>query len=208
MILDIVQSIVVHYLEDGLPYEKVRKSQVPLHIQACECQDTISPTKIGMPDLASERQRSSFVFWWELPPQNTHVWLCALLSLGHTEMSTFNPLRRRVLGDSASEPSRTSSPNPAARAGEPVTLVPASKLEKLTKERSKKRQWLVFGLGGLFGIIFAALFAQQQNVINLEGLMDINLDTLLDAIPAGFVNDAKDITVCAGFTSACSVTTG
>lgn len=112
-------------------------------------------------------------------------------------MSSFSTLRRRVLGDSSSEPSRASSPNPAFKDkdGEHVTLVPTSKLKKLSSKRSKKRQWLVFGLGGLFGIVIAAFFAQQNDVINLEGLMDMNLDSLLEAIPAGIVKDAKDITV-------------
>ncbi|KAL9000827.1 MAG: hypothetical protein Q9169_000581 [Polycauliona sp. 2 TL-2023] len=111
-------------------------------------------------------------------------------------MSSFGTLRRRVLGDSSSEPSRASSPNPTRKDkdGEHVTLVPTSKLKKLSSKRSKRRQWLVFGLGGLFGIIVAAFFAQQNDVINLEGLMDMNLDSLLDAIPAGIVKDAKDIT--------------
>lgn len=113
-------------------------------------------------------------------------------------MSGFSTLRRRVLGDSSSEPSRASSPNSALRDGEPVTLVSNSKLQQLTKKRSKRRQWLVFGLGGLFGIVVAAFFAQQHDVINLDGLMDINLDSLLDVIPAGIVNDAKDITVSLG----------
>ncbi|KAL8915464.1 MAG: hypothetical protein Q9171_000028 [Xanthocarpia ochracea] len=111
-------------------------------------------------------------------------------------MSTLGTLRRRVLGDSSSEPSRAPSPNPTFRDkdGEPFALVPASKLKKLSRRRSKRRQWLVFGLGGLFGIITAAFFAQQHDVINLEGLTDMNLGSLLDAIPAGIVNDAKDIT--------------
>lgn len=112
-------------------------------------------------------------------------------------MSSLNTLRRRVLGDSSSEPSRASSPNPAFKDknGEHVTLVSTSKLKQLSSKRSRRRQWFVFGLGGLFGVIIAAFFAQQHDVINLEGLMDMNLDSLLDAIPAGIVKDAKDITV-------------
>ena len=102
-------------------------------------------------------------------------------------------LRRRLLGDSSSEPSREPSPVK----GEPVTLIPASQLKKLqTKRKSKRRTTFIFGLGGLFGIVVAAFFAQQNNVINLEGLVDFNLESLLDVIPAGIVNDAKDITVC------------
>ena len=102
-------------------------------------------------------------------------------------------LRRRFLADSSSsEPSRNASDTD----GELVTLVPASQLQKLkTKSRSKRRSTLIFGLGGLFGILVAAFFAQQNDVINLEGLVDFNLESLLDVIPAGIVNDAKDITV-------------
>lgn len=53
----------------------------------------------------------------------------------------------------------------------------------------------MFSLGGLFGIIVAAFFAQRHEVINLEGLMDMNLESLMDVIPAGIVKDAKDLTV-------------
>jgi phospholipid:diacylglycerol acyltransferase len=45
------------------------------------------------------------------------------------------------------------------------------------------------------GIIIALFFANKQEVINLEGLIDFNLDSFLDVIPAGIVKDAKDITV-------------
>lgn len=102
-------------------------------------------------------------------------------------------LRRRLLGDSQSS---SDSRDPSPTKGEPITLVPASQLKKLkTKTRSKRRTTLIFGLGGLFGIIIAAFFAQHHDVINLEGLVDFNLDSLLDVIPAGIVKDAKDITV-------------
>lgn len=100
-------------------------------------------------------------------------------------------LRRRLLGDSSTEPSRDPSPVK----GEPVALVPAAHLKKLTKKRSKRGQGLIFTLGGLFGIVVAAFFAQRHDVINLEGLMDVNLESLMDAIPAGIVKDAKDLTV-------------
>lgn len=76
-----------------------------------------------------------------------------------------------------------------------MALVPKSHLQKLTKKRSR-RQWLVFGLGGLFGVLIAAFFAQRHDVISLEGLMDMNLESLIDVIPVGIVRDAKDITVC------------
>ncbi|KAI9873865.1 MAG: hypothetical protein M1830_010512 [Pleopsidium flavum] len=77
---------------------------------------------------------------------------------------------------------------------EEVRLVPVSKLKALTRKKSKRRNGLIFGLGGLFGIIVAAFFANQSDVINFEGLMDLNLDTLLDVIPAGIIRDAKELT--------------
>ena len=100
-------------------------------------------------------------------------------------------LRRRLLGDSSSEPSRDPSPSK----GEAVTLIPARQLEKLKSKKSKRRSWVLFSLGGIFGVVVAAFFAQQNDVINFDGLVDFNLDSLIDVIPAGIVKDAKDITV-------------
>ena len=100
-------------------------------------------------------------------------------------------IRRRLLGDSSSEPSRDPSP----LKGEPVALIPARQLEKLRSKKGKRRSWVLFSLGGLFGVVVAAFFAQQHDVISLEGLVDFDLDSLIDVIPAGIVKDAKDITV-------------
>ena len=62
--------------------------------------------------------------------------------------------------------------------------------------RSKRRNGLIFVLGGLFGIFIALFFANQQEVISLESLMDLNLESLFDAIPQGIVRDAKEFSVC------------
>lgn len=64
------------------------------------------------------------------------------------------------------------------------------------KPRSKRRNGFIFALGGLFGIFIALFFANQQEVINLDGLMDLNIDTLIDVIPQGIVRDAKEFSVC------------
>ena len=107
-------------------------------------------------------------------------------------------LRRRLLGpsgDSTPEsPGHSRDQSPAK--GEPVTLISDAQLKKLKSKKSKRRQGLIFGLGGLFGLLIAAFFANRHDVIKLEGLVDFNLEALLDVIPAGIVNDAKDITVC------------
>ncbi|MCJ1244632.1 hypothetical protein MMC30_001831 [Trapelia coarctata] len=99
-------------------------------------------------------------------------------------------LRRRIFGESSSELSREPSPIK----GEESRLVPVSKLRKLSSKSSKRRNGLIFGLGGLFGLVVAAFFAQQQEVVNLNGLLDLNLDSILDVIPVGILNEAKDIT--------------
>lgn len=105
---------------------------------------------------------------------------------------TMSSLRRRIFGDIFTKPSQETSPDK----GEKLTLVSTSKLKSLTKRRSKRRNGFVFGLGGLFGILVAAFFANRHDVISFDGLMDLNLDSLIDVIPAGVVKDAKDITVC------------
>lgn len=106
-------------------------------------------------------------------------------------------LRHRI-GNAIRE---TPSPSPGPRNripdnGEEVQLIPVSKLKGLTtRKRSRRRTGFIFGLGGLVGILLALFFAKNQEVISLEGLMDFNLDSFLDVIPAGIVKDAKDLTV-------------
>lgn len=63
------------------------------------------------------------------------------------------------------------------------------------RPRSKRRNGLIFALGGLFGIFIALFFANQQEVISLDSLMDLNLDSLIDAIPQGIVRDVREFSV-------------
>jgi phospholipid:diacylglycerol acyltransferase len=69
------------------------------------------------------------------------------------------------------------------------------------KRRSKRGNGLIFGLGGLFGIFIALFFANHNEVISFDALMDLNLDSFIDVIPAGMVRDAKEFTVCDPFFS-------
>lgn len=107
-------------------------------------------------------------------------------------------IRRRV-GNALRE---TPSPSPAPRDRKPEQdethqLISKQKLRTLTtRKRSKRRTGLIFAFGGLFGIFVALFFAKQQEVISFEGLPDFNFNSLLDAVPAGFVKDLKDLTVC------------
>ncbi|EON63912.1 phospholipid:diacylglycerol acyltransferase [Coniosporium apollinis CBS 100218] len=117
-------------------------------------------------------------------------------------------LRRRILSDpSSSEPSRDASPardnedegdNGSSRddKDEEYKIIPASKLQKLQKltkkkSSSKRRNVWIFGLGGLFGILLAVFFAGNSDMVDLASLTDLNLDSILDVLPAGLVKDAQ-----------------
>jgi phospholipid:diacylglycerol acyltransferase len=41
----------------------------------------------------------------------------------------------------------------------------------------------------------ALFFANQHEVISLDALMDLNLESLIDVVPAGLVRDAKEFSV-------------
>ena len=105
-------------------------------------------------------------------------------------------LRRRFFGDSSS--SISSSRELTPEKADELRLVSAAKLHDLKhKTSSKRRNWILFGLGGLFGVLCAGFFAQQQDVINFDGLLDLNLENLVDVIPAGILKDAKELSVSA-----------
>ncbi|RVX74818.1 hypothetical protein B0A52_01095 [Exophiala mesophila] len=106
-------------------------------------------------------------------------------------MSTLRRRIANVLRETPSpSPSRDSTPDP----GEEVKLISTAKLDKLTKRKSsKRRSGIIFGLGGLLGLVLALLFAESQDVIKLEGLLEVNLDSLMDVIPAGIIKDVKDL---------------
>ncbi|KAN0073096.1 Lecithin:cholesterol acyltransferase domain containing protein [Elaphomyces granulatus] len=75
------------------------------------------------------------------------------------------------------------------------SLSPASRLKRyLAKPRGKRRYSFIFLLGGLFGICVALFFANHNEVISLDALLDLNLDALIDVIPQGILRDAKEFT--------------
>lgn len=98
--------------------------------------------------------------------------------------------RRKDAGPPPASPgssaSSTPSPGPA----------PGPEIKKyLPKPRQKRRNGFIFALGGLFGIFVALFFANQQQVINFDSLMDLNLDSLVDVIPQGMLKDAQEFSV-------------
>lgn len=114
-------------------------------------------------------------------------------------------LRRRVAGDpsgSSSEPSREPTPDPAQ--DEQYRVVTAKKLHQLSAAKEKARanargskRWNLFvlGLGGIIGIVGAGWFAQNNDMIDLPAIADLNLDSIADMLPAGLLQDARDLQV-------------
>ena len=110
-------------------------------------------------------------------------------------------LRRRFLGTPSPSPSPARTPTNGdtdIQELEDLKLVSSAKLHELkkgAKHSHKRRNSLIFILGGLFGVCAALFTAQKQEVFNFEGILDLNLDSLIDVIPAGVIKDAKDLTV-------------
>ena len=85
-----------------------------------------------------------------------------------------------------------------SKSGEDVLMVPLSKLEPVSRQGRKRRNGFIFGLGGLFGILLAAFFAERSDMIhlaNLPDLADLNLESLAGVLPAGLMKDAKELSV-------------
>lgn len=69
--------------------------------------------------------------------------------------------------------------------------VPVVKIES-TSRKSRSRSTFIFVLGGLFGLLLAAFFASQTKVAN-DFLQDLSFDAFVDKLPAGMVNEARDM---------------
>jgi phospholipid:diacylglycerol acyltransferase len=120
-------------------------------------------------------------------------------------------LRRRFGGgESSTEPSREPSPAPASAASASASasasaperpsnlrLVTAEQLHTLQKKgkRGKRKNAWVFGLGGIFGLILAAFFAGNNDYIDLPSLEGMNLESIMEALPANFVRSAQQLQV-------------
>jgi phospholipid:diacylglycerol acyltransferase len=108
-----------------------------------------------------------------------------------------NFLRRRFGGndaDSSSEPSREHTPEPGCPSN--LRVVTAEKLQTLKKGKNGKRKnFWIFALGGLAGVVAAAFFAGSNDMIDFSSLEGVNLDSLYEALPAGFLKDAQQMQV-------------
>ena len=111
-------------------------------------------------------------------------------------------LRRRFGGggDTSSEPSREASPNPSAsERPSNLRVITAEQLHTLKKnskgKNGKRKNAWIFGLGGLFGLVIAAFFAGSNDLIDLKSIEGMNLESLMEALPANFVRSAQQLQV-------------
>ena len=110
-------------------------------------------------------------------------------------------LRRRFggekLDDSSTEPSR--EPTPDHDRPSNLRVITAEKLHTLKqgskRKNGKKKNFWIFALGGLAGVFAAAFFAGSNDMIDLSSLEGVNLDSILDALPQGFLRDAQQLQV-------------
>lgn len=100
-------------------------------------------------------------------------------------------LRRRVLAEEAPSDLIESTPDKA----EEVRLVPVSKIKsgKHKPKGGKRRNGLIFFLGGVVGIVAAGLFARSNDLIEFPEFG--TMDSILDVLPANVVQDARDLMV-------------
>jgi phospholipid:diacylglycerol acyltransferase len=103
-------------------------------------------------------------------------------------------LRKRIPGLSSSPTPSASREDSPAKAEE-VVLAPKSQIHH--GKTRKRRNGLIFFLGGLFGILVAGFFAGRSDLIDFPEFGELSMDNLLDVLPAGFVSDARDLAVCA-----------
>lgn len=109
-------------------------------------------------------------------------------------------LRRRKHEDPSSTDLNPDSSSSKNDEGEEV-LVPISELKAVARKGRKRRTWSIFALGGLFGLLLAALFASKNDMIPLAAISefaDQHWENFSSVLPAGFLKDAKDLSVSLG----------
>ncbi|KAJ4352817.1 phospholipid:diacylglycerol acyltransferase [Ascochyta clinopodiicola] len=107
--------------------------------------------------------------------------------------------RRRFGGGDTNTPTpEPPNPSPSERPSN-LRVITAEQLHTLQqagkgkgKHGKRKNAW-VFGLGGLFGLVIAAFFAGSNDLIDLKSIEGMNLESLMEALPANFVRSAQQL---------------
>jgi phospholipid:diacylglycerol acyltransferase len=111
-------------------------------------------------------------------------------------------LRRRFGGggggeDSSTALSREPSPGPDGKRPANLRLITAEHLSTLKqngKHKNRRNIW-VFSLGGIFGLLLAGFFASSNDYIDLKSLENVNLESIMEALPDNFVKSAQQMQV-------------
>lgn len=104
---------------------------------------------------------------------------------------------RDVVSTTSKDSNGSSNEKDKRKSGAKSSPGTIAKLKRyIFKPRGKRKHSFVFLMGGLFGIFVALFFANQNEVISLDALMDLNLDSLIDVMPTGILSDAREFTVC------------
>lgn len=109
-------------------------------------------------------------------------------------------LRRRFGGaaadDSTPDISREPSPAPdgTKRPGN-LRVITTEQLQTLKKKgkHGKRRSAWLFGVGSLFGLVLAGFFASSNDMIDFKAMQDVNLESLMEALPANFIKSAQQL---------------
>jgi phospholipid:diacylglycerol acyltransferase len=113
-------------------------------------------------------------------------------------------LRRRFGGGggddseiSTPELSREPSPGPNGKRPANLRLITAEQLSTLKQsgKHKKRRNVWVFALGGIFGLLLAGFFASSNDMIDLKSLENVNLESIMEALPDNFVRSAQQLQV-------------
>lgn len=104
-----------------------------------------------------------------------------------------NSLRRRIIpslplaGDETTDNEAKSTASSSCDTSVPVHIV------HHTQRTRKRRLSLIFILGGICGLLVAGFFAKSNDLIAFPELGELSVDSILDALPAGFLKDVRDL---------------
>jgi hypothetical protein len=153
----------------------------------------------------------SHVGLWEenqISPRAAPTFSCTTPRL-HFYVPYMSFLRRRLGGGgggddsdiSTPELSREPSPGPDGKRPANLRLITAEQLQTLKQKgkHKKRRNVWVFGLGGIFGLLLAGFFASSNDMIDLTSLENVNLESIMEALPDNFVKSAQQMQVRATF---------
>jgi phospholipid:diacylglycerol acyltransferase len=116
---------------------------------------------------------------------------------GGAEMKGLRHRGREIQSESiirsTSQPAPATEAHPHGEEGKEHHRTPILNVVQPKLKGRKRRFGFIFTLGGIFGLLVAAFLAERNDYVNLDIWQDLNLDSILDVIPAGILKDARDL---------------